>query len=175
MFGLSKKRISAEQIADLLVGFLDKEKLIASYKDFLKVNTITSNQLREIYIFNMHATVYAIQSSIDSKELTQKIIDLYNTKAIHQLDASNHKSQTAIMEVVNSRYKKYFEIIQDAENIKSEKLFFILAIEFLNIFFQDKNNNSGTTMTMLHSVLYTNQIVGIKSFLDEIQIKYQIV
>ena len=148
MFGLSKKRFSSEQLSVFLMDFFNDKKMIDTYKETLGIDSFSSNQLREILIYNMHATVYAIQSSIDSKELSKKIIDYYHTTAVQRLGGSNHKSQTAIRETVDKRYIKYFEIIQDAKNIENASGFFILADEFLKNFFQDKDNNSGASMTM---------------------------
>lgn len=167
MFGFTKKKISVEQVVGPLIDFSTNENVVDEYKELLNVNKMTSSQKREIYIFNMHATVNAVQSSLDSKELTKKLLNLYHL-TVYQMVSPDIKSQKFFEELVIKRYGKYYAF---TNSIEDETSMLHLGEEFLNNFFGNKDDGE-LVMTVTISSMYVIQLTTTKGLLDEIQTKF---
>jgi hypothetical protein len=171
MFGFTKKKVSIRQVVESLIKFSTDESAVDAYKELFETDKITSSQKREIYIFNMHATVIAIQSSIDSKDLTEKILNFYHL-SMYQLLSPDHKSQLYFEELVNRRYENYYTFTNSIEN---ETSLSHLGQEFLNNFFGNKDYGKNTFNQTIVSSMYINHLTTIKGFLDEVQTKYTLI
>jgi len=115
----------------------------------------------------MHATVKAVQSSLNSEELTEKLLNFYHL-TIYQIVSPDNKSQKFFEELVIKRYGKYYTF---TNSIEDETSMLHLGEEFLNNFFGNKNDGE-LVMTVTISSMYINQLIVIKGFLDDIQTKF---
>ncbi|HCB19376.1 TPA: hypothetical protein DEP34_03230 [Candidatus Uhrbacteria bacterium] len=145
------------------------------YKKSLKAcglsKDITKRRKGEIFIFELLASTHAIQSAFTKSPLMGNFVLDALHAYIYSVYSEDEKDQTDFEELLNERYKRYRVILaSDGDMVP-----FFLGAEFAANFFGEEAPKEALPFILTSAEVFFSRMTGLKEFLDEILLKYEII
>lgn len=172
--GFFSKKITTDKIVESLVGFFDTihTSYLEGIKDLLKgeEKLINKEQDKELLVISMCTIMHSIFSAFGEIKKTEIIIGKFQHDIFNKY-FTNIEEKEKFKKLLWERSNEYFKTI----DYKNKDFAINLGQIFCAHFFGKKEDGSHFGIATVMGMLFFNQAINVKKFLDEIKSKYEII
>ncbi|TSD06229.1 MAG: hypothetical protein Greene07147_88 [Parcubacteria group bacterium Greene0714_7] len=166
------KEITTDKIAESLVGFFDADYDSLVTADIFKDQQISINkeQNKELIVVPMFAIIRAVIATFGDTLKTKHILGKFQYDILnkHFKDA---EERSQFSELFSKRCDEYSEIL----NPENKDLAIQFGQIFCTHFFDKEEDGSHLVVMLLVGMMFAEQMIAGKKFLDEVSSHYEII